>query len=366
MGLSATVFWLLALQPQVQAPAGKASRPLPLLHAEVCLAPSSDPVPLAEFGLGAGGVERNKAGQLRWLEHGDCVTAGGVRVDCRSAGVKLTFPSGRELLVAPDGVLHLRSCEHAGPFPFGLELRLGDGTCVRITLAQSERERLRDVLVVDGEHALQPWRRGGAAMRDERPGHWAGLRFFCCGDGGDVYRAVAIGPLLVLDRVLVPETRVEATPRQRLVVATAPILESLDVMRRQHREADAAVRKAITAVGAVADRGSDIFPAGAVLQRSEKDRLRWLLGCGFELQLDLDGPRSPRLSLFVGENGLPMVEWILSGDPAAFLTNPRDDQIGKRWHGNGTRLSRVLMDLQAREELFERGYALRVIERLRK
>jgi hypothetical protein len=164
----------------------------------------------------------------------------------------------------------------------------------------------------------------------------------------------------------VPETRVEATPRERLVLLTAPILESLDVMRRQHREADAAVRKAITAVGAVADRGSDIFRAGAALQRSEKDRLRWLLGCGFELQLDLEGPRSPRLALFVGENGLPMVEWVLLGAPAAFLTNPRDDQIGKRWHGNGTRLTSVLVDLQPREELFERGYALRVIERLRK
>ncbi|HEU4418642.1 MAG TPA: hypothetical protein VFT55_06860, partial [Planctomycetota bacterium] len=334
MGLSATLLTLVATLPQAQAP-GKPKQPLPR-HAEVCLAASADPVPLAEFGLGTGGVERSE-GQLRWQQNGDCVTAGGVRVECRSAGVKLTFPSGRELLVAADGFLHLRSCERAGPFPFGLELRLGDGTSVRVALAQGDRERLRDVLVVDGERAFQPWRRGEAATRGERPGHWAGLRFFCCGDGGDVYRAVAIGPLLVLDRVLVSATRAEETPRERLVLATAPILESLDTMRRQHREADAAVRKAITAVGAVADRGSDIFPAGAALHRSEKDRLRWQLGCGFELQLDLDGPRSPRLALFVGENGLPMVEWILSGDPAAFLTNPRDDQPGKRWHGNGTR-----------------------------
>jgi hypothetical protein len=363
MGLSATVFLLAAVLPQVQAPAGK---PLPKLHAEVCLAPSPDPVPLAEFGLGAGGVERSKAGELCWQKNGDCVTAGGVRIECRSAGVRLSFPSGRELLVAPDGNLHLRSCECAGPFPFGLELRLGDGTCVRIILAQQERERLRDVFVAHGERVLQPWRFGEASTRDERPGYWAGMRFFCCGDGGDVYRAVAIGPLLVLDRVLVPETRAETTPRERLVLATAPILESLDVMRRQHKEPDAAVRKTIAAVGAVADRGSDIFPAGAVLQRSEKDKLRWQLACGFELQLDLDGPRSPRFALFVGDYALPMVEWILSGDPAAFMMNPRDDQAGKRWHGNGTPMSRVFVDLQPRADLFERGYALRVIERLRK
>jgi hypothetical protein len=58
-----------------------------------------------------------------------------------------------------------------------------------------------------------------------------------------------------------------------------------------------------------------------------------------------------------------MVEWTLRGDGAAFLANPRDDQVGKRWHGNGTRLGRVVTDLQANEELFERPYALQVIKR---
>ena len=73
-----------------------------------------------------------------------------------------------------------------------------------------------------------------------------------------------------------------------------------------------------------------------------------------------------RLQLFFGRNPLPMVEWTLRPDGAAFLTNPREDQAGKRWHGNGTRLSPVAVELQAREELFERGHALRVIERLLK
>ncbi|HEX6810339.1 MAG TPA: hypothetical protein VF384_01835 [Planctomycetota bacterium] len=365
MGLSATVLLLAACLPQEPVPAKQPGRPLPPRHAEVCLAGSEDPVPLAEFGLGNGGFEQGRTGALRWNESGDCVTAGGVLVECLSAGVKLTFPSGRELLMAPDGRLHLRSGESAGPFAMGLELRLGDGTRVRIELAQSSQERLRDVLVVDGDRVLQPWYRGAKATRTERPGPWAGLRFFCCGDGGDVYRAVALGPLLVLDRVLVPATRADKAPRERLVVLTAPILDSLEVMGRQHREPDAAVRKAIGAVSAVADHGSDIFPAGAALSRAEKDELRWLLRGGFELQLDVDGPRAPRLALYYGQSVLPMVEWTLYGDPAAFLTNPHD-QVGKRWHGNGTRLPRFQMDLQAREELFEKGYAMRVIERLPK
>ena len=365
MGLSATVLVLLVLVPQAPAPSPQPLRPLPTLQPEVVLA-ASEPVASGEFQLGDGGIVKVAQGTLRWSEDGGCITAGGVHVECRAAGTKLTFPSGRELLVVPDGHLHLRSGEIAGPFPAGLELRLGDGTLVRIVLASNSQQRLRDVLVVDGERVLQPWWRGTSSMRIEKPSHWAGLRFCCCGDGGEIYRAVALGPLVVLDRVLVSEGRVDATPRERLVVLTSPLVQSLAVMQRQHRVPDAAVRRAVTAVAAVADRSAGIFPAGAALQRAEHDKLRWLLRGGFELQLDLDGPQAPRLGLFAGESPLPMVEWTLNSEAAAFLTNPREDQASKRWHGNGTRLPQVAVDLQAREELFERGWALRVIERLRK
>ncbi|MEO6595770.1 MAG: hypothetical protein ABIP94_13545 [Planctomycetota bacterium] len=353
----------LLLQNPSQDP--RPLRPLPAPLPEVVLAGSADPVLLAEFGLGDGGMSAEPRSELHWSPDG-CTTSGGVRIECRSVGVKLTFPSGRELLVATDGNVHLRSGESAGPFPGGLELRLGDGACVRILLAPSSSERLRDVTIIEGERVLQPWWRGDAARRLERPSVWAGLRLGCCGDGGDLYRTIALGPLLVLDRVLVEAARMDKTPRERLVVLTEPIAQSLGVMRRQHREPDAQVRAAMTAVAAVADRSDAVFPTGASLQRAEHDKLRWLLRGGFELQLDLDGPQAPRLGLFAGSGPVPMIEWTLNGSPAAFLTNPRDDQAGKRWHGNGTRLLRVAMDLQAREELFERGYALQVIRRLRK
>jgi hypothetical protein len=185
----------------------------------------------------------------------------------------------------------------------------------------------------------------------------------CCGDGGDLYRTIALGSLLVLDRVLVPQSREEVAPKERLVVLTQPLLESLTRMPRQHREPDAPVRQAVAAVTAVADKGGIIFPAGAALRRVEREQLRWRLEAGFELQLDLDGPMAPRLQLFTGRAPVAMVEWTLRGDGAAFLANPREDQVGKRWHGNGTRLGRVVTDLQANDELFERPYALKVIER---
>ena len=355
---------LLALAATVAAQQSSPLRPLPQLLPEVVLSDARDRVPVADYRLGDGGVNPKRGRSAIGADGGVCTTAGGVRVACLSAGVKLTFPSGRELLVSPDGFIHLRSGERAGPFSAGVELQLADGVAVRIALAQRRRQRVRDVWVVDGERSLQPWRRGRAAHDSGRVSRWAGIRFACCGDGGDLYRPIALGPLVVLDRILVADERAATMPAERLLLLSEPLRRSLAVMGRQHREPNADVRRAIRAVNAVADRGNTIFPAGAALQRAEHDRLRWLLRGGFELQLDLDGPQSPRLQLFAGTSPLPMVEWTLSLTSAAFLTNPRDDQIGKRWHGNGTRLTRVATELQAREHLFERRSALQVLQRM--
>lgn len=337
----------------------------PNVPAEVVLAGDVDPLPVAAFGLGDGGIPPGARGELR-SHAGGSTTPGGVRIDCREAGVKLTFPSGRELLLAADGHLHLRGGEVGGPFPTGVELRLADGAWVRVLLAPSSRQRLRQVVVGHGERVLLPWSGGGPADDVGRTGGWAGARLVCCGDGGDLYRVVALGPLLVLDRELVAAERAAQAPRERLVVATAPLVASLATMQRQHREPDAAVRTAIGAIAVVAERADAIFPAGAALRRVERQRLRWRLPAGFELQLDLDGPLAPRMSLHVGDRALPLVEWTLRADSAAYLTNPRVDQAGRRWHGNGTRLPRVATELQARVDRFEREQALRVVARLRR
>src|SRR5262245_28895145 len=90
--------------------------------------------------LGDGGVRAAGAGASDLPgAPGECTTPGGVRVQCRSEGVKLTFASGRELLWAPDGFLHLRDGGVAGPFVGGVELRLQDGSCVRIDRGSSRR-----------------------------------------------------------------------------------------------------------------------------------------------------------------------------------------------------------------------------------
>lgn len=351
-----------AVEPSPATPMPIAARKKPLPPPpEVVLCGARDGAPVGEFGLGDGGVALDRR-ELVFTEEG-VRTPGGVEVQVRSVGVKLTFPSGRELLVAPDGHVHLRGGEIGGPFAGGVELRLADGALVRIVLVPGADLRLRDVFVVHGERALQPWRRGALASGTLRPGGWPGVHVSCCGDGGDLYRTIALGPLLVLDRVLVPQERDQLAPKERLVVLTTPLLESLERMPRQHREPDAPVRQAVAAVTAVADKGAMIFPAGAALPRVEREQLRWRLEGGFELQLELAGEMAPRLQLFTGRAGTPMIEWTLRGDAAAFLANPREDQIGKRWHGNGTRLGRVVSDLQANEELFERPYAMKVVRR---
>ena len=367
MGSLAAVALLLPLfTPQAPPVPNDRTPPAPpVLHPEVVLADAQDPVPLAAFGLGCGGFGTAAPDALRWTPSG-CTTAGGAHIEVQSVGVKLRFPSGRELLVAPDGHVHLRSGELAGPFAHGLELRLGDGTLVRITLAPNARERVREVELQHGERVIQPWRRGAAATWVGRPGHWAGLRFACCGDGGDLYRVIALGPLVVLDRVLVAEDRAAATPRERLVVLTAPLLDGLARLPRQQRERDDDVRRTVTAVAAIADRGATIFPAGAALHRAERDQLRWVLRGGYELALELEGQQAPRLALFAGEAPRAIVEWTLLGQPAAWLGNPVADGGHGRWHGNGMRLPRIAADLQPNEVLFERAHALRVIGRLRR
>jgi hypothetical protein len=339
---------------------------LPALHPEVVLSDAVDPVPLASFGLGDGGIAAaSPPERLRW-DGADVLTPGGVRVACRGVGVKVTFPSGRELLLAADGALHLRGGEAAGPFPHGVELRLGDGASVRVVLGQEQRVRVRDVVVVAGERALQPWRRGLRAAEDARPAFWGGVRLCCCGDGGDVFRAIALGPLVTLERVLTAKGREAAVPERHLVVLTTPLVQAMAALLRQHRTPDPEVRSAAAAVAAVVDRGDAVFAAGAALRRAEARDLRWVLRGGYELRLELEGQSAPRLALHAGQDPLPMVEWTLTGGSAAFLGNPRREPGAGRWHGNGVRLPAIAGDLQARRELFEFAAALQVIRRLRR
>ncbi|MFM1871798.1 MAG: hypothetical protein RL398_1220 [Planctomycetota bacterium] len=336
----------------------------PAVTPEVVLVGAPDPLPASAFGLGDGGFASNERGELAWHERA-CITPGGATIECLAVGVKLTMPGGRELLVAPDGWLHLRGGEKAGPFAGGMELRLGDGTSVRITLNPSQQDRLRDVVVIADDEALQPWRRGSAARERARIATWPGIRMICAGDGGHIYRAIALGPLVTLDRVLVPDAAAETAPTERIALLIEPLQRSLQRMPRQHRTTEAAVRGAVGAIEAIAARREEVWIDGLGLPRIDEATMRWLLPDRSELLLSLRDSE-PRLYLYETGMHRPLVEWRLGISPAAFLSNPHELQPdSSSVHGNGSRLEWFATDLQAKSELLERAQAIAVLHRLR-
>jgi hypothetical protein len=354
------ILWAALLAPQ-QPPA------LPVLHRELVLVGDPASAPWSDFGLGDGGTKPPDPNGMRWATDAGLVSPGGVRIDCRGAGVKLTFPTGRELLFAGDGWLHLRSEARGGPYPFGAELWLGDGSRLQVRLQPGASPPLRDVALVCDRQAAVPWQRGAPARTATGAGAWASVRLACFGDGGDVFRTIALGPVLVLDRVLVAADREPRVPRQRLAVATTAMQEALLRLPRLHTGTEAALRAAADALRTLAEASAMVLPEGAELPRLESGQLRWGLGGGCELGLDLEAERGPLLQLFAPEATRPLVEWTLADPSAAYLTNPFADTPGAlRWHGHGVRLAAVFSQQQARLELHERGLALPVLQRLRR
>lgn len=266
-------------------------------------------------GLGDGGMapapvrgDRSTPGRL---PDGTLRTRGGVVVEAREEGVKLTFASGREMLFMRDGYLHLRGGEHAGPFGAGIEFTFANGEKLRIVRSGSGRAPLEEVLLVDGEHAVRTWGRAGEVHELVVPQGWAGPRVLCAGHGDAVYRAVAVGPLLVLDAALLPAVDGEGLPRQRIVLAGDALAASLaalpgSVPRRRHDEEE------MKGVVALAEASSRIFaPARRPPLRVEDGALRWSMHNGFELSLEVTDHGPSRLVLHRGAAPDGLVEWQL-------------------------------------------------------
>jgi len=72
----------------------------------------------------------------------------------------LDFPSGRALLVSPDGVVHARDGDRTMRSFRAIQLWLGDGTRVTATPAPGGRDPLRSVEVDTGDRELVLWRAG--------------------------------------------------------------------------------------------------------------------------------------------------------------------------------------------------------------
>jgi hypothetical protein len=347
--MGATLLSLLAVVPSLQVPAGVQRPDSGLVLAKGAAISPSD------FDLGSGGVAAEPAALQ--CGRGSCTTPGGVVVECREQGVRLGFPTGRELLFAPDGRLHLRDGSFAGPFPGGVELRLADGAAVRIDRGGSRRAPLTEVLVEHGGSATRIWERTRAVREPARPGSWFAERLWCLGDGGVLYRAIALGPLVTLERVLAPRDQ-EAMPRSRLLLHVAPVLDSLGTLLAEQPFRQQAP---LSPIRQFLLRGDAVFVAEPGPPRIQTSPPRFSLMGGYELQLTLDGARL-RMGLYAGRQRHPFAEWQL-GYGADVRQIVVDEQPGTT-AGPMVRVAAAPRELAARPERNELAAALAVVRNL--
>lgn len=353
---------LLTLRPpQEPVPSVPIVAPPP---AELVFVADAAPFRLAAYGLGDGGVRSAEpSAQLRTAP-GEALTPGAVAVLVLDEGVRLTFPSGRELLFAPDGFLHLRTGECSGPFAAGVELFLGDGSVLRILRSGSRRDPIAEVTVIVGDERRLLWRRGRAVDEVARAGVSSGARLLCCGDGGELFVATSVTPLLVLARVLCPHGRERQVPEVRVAVLTTPLLQSLQALARENVHPVGGQREALRLAAQVTAAGGRIFANDGVPRRVERKEPRYGLPGGFELGLAIAVDEAPRLQLFTGRDADPFVEWTLGfGSEARLLGAPAADAPIAVARGR-VRVHEAVPALAPRRELREQDAAFRLLRGL--
>jgi hypothetical protein len=328
------------------------------------LVPAAAATSVLALGPGSGGVAAPPYSNRLVAREGSCTTPGGVRVRVQSQGVLLEFPNHRELLFAPDGYLHVRSGEHAGPFPAGAELWLADGAQVRIDRSGSRRNELQEVVVSAGGAQWRIWLRNHPVLEEARDSFWGGARLLCCGDGDAVYRAVGLGPLTTLERVLCPRTAERDLPEQRLLLVVEPVLQSLQALPGRVGKVDPTVAAAVDAVVDLNRNASAVFAVtGTPPRRVEHKEVRYAIGAGYELGFSTKGS-GLRMDLRHGEDE-PVVEWSLGYISELHLLHP--EHLGgktSRYWGRAIPMPQADPSLRARQQLYELSSAENVLKAL--
>lgn len=288
---------------------------------------------------------------------GTCTTPGGVVVQCRREGVKLTFPNGRELLYAPDGHMHLRDGSEAGPFLAGIELRLADGTAVAIDRSGSRRAPIECVEVRNADESVCLFRRGNPTSEDAR-GAFRLPVAMCLGDGGSVYRAIALGPLVTLDRLLTPLESQMSMPERRLCVLAGPLVDSMELLcasraQRRHPESVQQLQLILSELESVFRKDAPMPP------RTGSDPLQYLLHAGFDLRF---AQEKGLVRMQLARNGAePFVEWRLGYATSICGMSATTEE------GSGAEVVAPPMpDLQAQLQYHEIDSAIHVVAALAK
>lgn len=290
-------------------------------------------------------------------DFGTCTTPGGVVVQCRREGVKLTFPSGRELLFAPDGNVHLRDGSVAGPFLQGLELRLSDGARVAIDRSGSRRSPIECVEVTADGESVCLYRRGNPTNEAAR-GAFHVPKALCLGDGGAVYRAIALGPLVTLARVLAPIEQRQSMPEHRLCLVTSSLVDSMAMLtasRARQRHPDAVAEAEV-----ILAEQSRVFREDVPMPpRTGSSPLQFLLHAGYDLTL-VEELGMVRMQI-ARHQGQPFLEWRLG-----YTTNICGMSATTEEGSGQERVDAPLPDLQANLLYHEIDAAMAVVSAVQK
>lgn len=303
------------------------------------------------FRLGDGGVSSTPR-ELVVTDYGRCTTPGGVVIECRREGVRLGFPSGRAVLCGSDGYLHLRDGAVAGPFAQGVELMLGDGAKVRLDLSGSRRAPIEDVTVQVAGKATRLWLRKKARRDPVQTSRWVGERLLCLGEGDVLYRALALGPVVTLQRVLAPKD--SKLPRQRLAIEVPSLITSLESLSSELHRKEFAQKQALQVF---LDHAPRILRLqGPAPSRIGSDPLTYQLGRYYEIDF-VSMKSSLRLRLRRASQA-PFVEWQLG-----YGTSVSAVEASRRI-GQAIAVPAVAPEMIVREERNELTQALAVFKAL--
>ncbi|MBK8976239.1 MAG: hypothetical protein IPM29_09945 [Planctomycetes bacterium] len=283
---------------------------------------------LAALGLGDGGMQPVPGAAAAAAADGHR-TPGGALLRVRQAvGLRIDLPSGAGVVVDDRGRLHLRDGSVTLPVRSGVRLWLTDGSCVELIPDPVAGQPPQRVAVFDAvdRPAVVLWRtRRGARLgpRDLR----LARDLVVLGDGSAVFRAVTLGPVLVLDRELCPRALEAETPRCAVVVLgdlLAASLLRLPAHAKLEAASDPMLVQRATALAQVATR---ILPHDRCFARPTIDGAEPLVavGAGFRLRLTDVAGRAPMLDLLAPDRDTPVLQWSVGHETILHLVDQTAD-----------------------------------------
>ncbi len=276
---------------------------------------------LQAMALGGGGVSKER-GRLVLLGAGRLRTPGGVLVQARAEGVKLTFQGRHELLITPAGRVHLRSGEMTLPHLKGVRLLIADGSVVTTRRASGGRQPLSWVDVEIDGRSHRIWNQRARAMAASHVRAFSGPALLVLGDGRALYRATPVGPMVVLERVLCPRPLRDRYTKARLVVVGDVLAASLRRLPRHAPRKSAQFPQVRKAADTLAAFSTKIFPARTIPRPAGAVGQLWFALPGdFRLKVVATDHRVV-LGLYGGATETPAVEWLVGGRTEICFVRP--------------------------------------------